>query len=247
MVEQIRSLISFLTILPVGKNYDIHYIAKNMFLFPVVAVIIGLMIGSFAFGLSMVIQPLFVGLIITASLFIITGAHHTDALSDFADGLMTKGGKDLKRKAMSDPNTGSAGLATLVLYFIGSVIAISMLVDLGGFKLLMVIIVSEVIAKYVMVLLAYKGIVAWEGIGSPFTESMKSKTKIIIASVITVPIAYFTIGIPGLYALGAAALIAFILVRISNKSFGGVSGDVLGASNEITRLSSFMILVSILS
>jgi len=76
---------------------------------------------------------------------------------------------------------------------------------------------------------------------------MKSKTKIIIASVITVPIAYFTIGIPGLYALGAAALIAFILVRISNKSFGGVSGDVLGASNEITRLSSFMILVSILS
>ena len=60
-------------------------------------------------------------------------------------------------------------------------------------------------------------------------------------------IAYFTIGIPGLYALGAAALIAFILVRISNKSFGGVSGDVLGASNEITRLSSFMILVSILS
>jgi len=247
LVNQIRSLISFLTILPVGKNYDIYYIARNMFLFPAAGAIIGLMVGSFSFGLSLIIQPLLVGLIATAALFILTGAHHTDALSDFADGLMAKGGKDSKRKAMSDPRAGSAGTAALVLYFAGSVIAISMLAGIGGFKLLMAIIVSEVIAKYVMVMQAHKGIAAWEGIGSPFTEAMKSKAKIFAASAITVPIAYFAAGLPGLYALGAAAVIAFILLRISNKSFGGVSGDVFGASNEITRLSSLIILASILS
>jgi len=48
-----------------------------------------------------------------------------------------------------------------------------------------------------------------------------------------------------LYALGAAVVIAFILLKVTNKSFGGVSGDVFGASNEVTRLSSLIIFASI--
>jgi len=229
-----------------GKDYDIHYIARHMFLFPVAGAIIGLMIGSFAYGLSFILQPLFVGLIVSGALFILTGAHHTDALSDFADGLMAKGGKDAKRKAMSDPRAGSAGTAALILYFAGSVIAISTLTGMGGFKLLMALIASEVIAKYVMVMQAHKGIAAWEGIGSPFTEAMKNNVKILAATGIVIPVSYFTTGFVGLYALLVAAFLAFILVRISNKSFGGVSGDVFGASNEITRLSSLIIFASML-
>lgn len=241
LVNQIRSLLSFLTILPVGKDYDINYIARHMFLFPIAGAIIGLLVGSFAFGLSLVMQSLFVGLITTAALFILTGAHHTDALSDFADGLMAKGSKDSKRKVMRDPSAGSAGVTALVLYLAGTVIALSMM---GGYGLFRAIIVSEVIAKYVMVLQAHRGIAAWEGIGSPFTQQMKNKAKFLVATAITVPIAYFVGGLAGLYALGAAVLIAFILIKVANRSFGGVSGDVFGASNEISRLSSLIILAS---
>lgn len=241
LVNQIRSLLSFLTILPVGKDYDINYIARHMFLFPIAGAIIGLLVGSFAFGLSLVMQSLFVGLITTAALFILTGAHHTDALSDFADGLMAKGSKDSKRKVMRDQSAGSAGVTALVLYLAGTVIALSMM---GGYGLFRAIIVSEVIAKYVMVLQAHMGIAAWEGIGSPFTQQMKNKAKFLVATAITVPIAYFVGGLAGLYALGAAVLIAFILIKVANRSFGGVSGDVFGASNEISRLSSLIILAS---
>jgi len=35
------------------------------------------------------------------------------------------------------------------------------------------------------------------------------------------------------------------LVGISTRSFGGVTGDVLGATNELTRLASLLIFVSI--
>lgn len=241
LVNQIRSLLSFLTILPVGKDYDINYIARHMFLFPIAGAIIGLLVASFAFGLSLVMQSLFVGLITTAALFILTGAHHTDALSDFADGLMAKGSKDSKRKVMRDQSAGSAGVTALVLYLAGTVIALSMM---GGYGLFRAIIVSEVIAKYVMVLQAHRGIAAWEGIGSPFTQQMKNKAKFLVATAITVPIAYFVGGLAGLYALGAAVLIAFILIKVANRSFGGVSGDVFGASNEISRLSSLIILAS---
>ncbi len=242
LVNQIRSLLSFLTILPVGKDYDINYIARHMFLFPAAGAIIGLLVGSLAFGLSLVMQSLFVGLITTAALFILTGAHHTDALSDFADGLMAKGSKDSKRKAMRDPSAGSAGVAALVLSLAGTVIALS---TMNGYGLFRAIIVSEVIAKYVMVLQAHRGIAAWEGIGSPFTQQMKNRVKFLAASAITVPIAYFVGGFAGLYALGASVVIAFILLKVANRSFGGVSGDVFGASNEITRLASLIILASI--
>ena len=32
---------------------------------------------------------------------------------------------------------------------------------------------------------------------------------------------------------------------VSGRSFGGISGDVLGASNEVTRLSSLIVLTSL--
>lgn len=244
-MNPMRALLSFLTILPMGRqqDYEINYIARYMFLFPAAGAIMGMLVGSLAFGLSFVVHGLFVGLLSTAALFILTGSHHTDALSDFADGLMAKGSKDSKRKVMRDPRAGSAGTAALVMYFAGSVIALSMMSDL---LLLRALIVSEVIAKFVMVLQAHRGIAAWEGIGSPFTQQMKSKAKFLAACAITVPIAYILGGLTGLYALGAAIVIALVLLRVANKSFGGVSGDVFGASNEVTRLSSLIVLASII-
>jgi adenosylcobinamide-GDP ribazoletransferase len=40
-----------------------------------------------------------VALIAASLLLIITGMHHTDALADFADGVMAKGSRDDKLKA----------------------------------------------------------------------------------------------------------------------------------------------------
>jgi adenosylcobinamide-GDP ribazoletransferase len=39
--------------------------------------------------------------------------------------------------------------------------------------------------------------------------------------------------------------IAAIMKYVSGKSFGGISGDVLGATNEVTRLASLIVLASV--
>ena len=66
-----------------------------MYLFPIVGIVIGLVIGSLGYGLSLYLEPLVVSLVVVASSFaVITGIHHTDGLADFADGLMTKGTKE---------------------------------------------------------------------------------------------------------------------------------------------------------
>jgi adenosylcobinamide-GDP ribazoletransferase len=238
-------VLAFLTILPSGKqSHDIHYVARNMYLFPVAGLAIGSIIGAMAFGISPFLHPLLVGLLVTGALVIITGVHHTDALADFADGLMAKGGKEVKRKAMLDPAVGSAGVAALVMYF-GGMIIVFYTGFPSGFAIFTSIVTAEAIAKYVMVLLANRGLSAWEGFSSPFTVAMKDRRKIATATGIMLAIVWFSSSYAGLAALAVSLAIALFLKYVSGKSFGGISGDVLGASNEVTRLSSLIVLSSL--
>lgn len=244
-LKPVQSVLSFLTILPTGREtYDIHYVARNMYLFPVAGLVIGGIVGAMAFGISPFLHPLLVGLLVTGALVIITGVHHADALADFADGLMTKGDKEVKRKAMLDPAIGSAGVTALVMYFAGMIIVFN--TGFGsGLAILTSVITAEVVAKYVMVLLANRGLSAWEGFSSPFTAAMKDRRKLLAATGIMLAIVWLASSYAGLIALGVSLAIAGLMKYVSGKSFGGISGDVLGASNEMTRLSSLIVLSSL--
>jgi len=244
-LRPLQSVLAFLTILPAGKDHDINYVAKNMHLFPIAGLVIGAIVGAMAFGISPFVHPLLVGLFVAGAVVIITGVHHTDALADFADGLMTKGDKQAKRKAMLDPAVGSAGVAALVMYFAGMIIVFQAGALPQGFRIFAGIVTAEVIAKYVMVILAARGLSAWEGFSSPFTAAMKDRRRILAATGIALAIVWFASSYVGLAALAISLAIAALMKYVSEKSFGGISGDVLGASNEITRLASLIVLFSV--
>ena len=241
MLKQIGSVFSFLTIIPTS-NSDLNSIAKNMFLFPIVGIVIGLIVGSLGYGLSLYLEPLVVSLVVVASLAVITGIHHTDGLADFSDGLMTKGTKEKKRKAMKDLSVGSAGIFSIVLYAIGMIIALTFS---SGMDLFKIILLSEIMAKFSMVLMAGLGNSASIGSNSPFMDSMKDKKRLLIAGIITI-IPLIVIGdMNGLIVFASGIILTMFLVGLSTKSFGGITGDVMGASNELTRLSSLLIFVSL--
>lgn len=244
-LRPVQSVLAFLTILPADRqSHDLHYVARNMYLFPVAGLVIGAIIGAMAFGISPFLHPLLVGLLVTGALVIITGVHHTDALADFADGLMAKGDKEVKRKAMLDPAVGSAGVAALVMYFAGMIVVFQTGFS-SGLAILTGIITAEVIAKFVMVLLANRGLSAWEGFSSPFTAAMKDRRKMAAATGMMLAIVWLASSYVGLIALGVSLAIAGLIKYVSGKSFGGISGDVLGASNEMTRLTSLIVLSSL--
>ena len=241
MLKEISSVFSFLTIFP-SSNATLENIAKYMYLFPIVGIAIGLLVGSFGFGLSFFLDPLLVSLLVVASIAIITGIHHADGLADFADGLMVKGSKDKKLKAMKDLATGSAGIVAIVLYLVGLIITISLT---SGFDLFKAILISEILAKFSMVLMASLGNSASLGSNSPFVKIMKDKKKLAAAFIIML-IPVIVIGeTTGLLMLGVTVTLTLFLLAISTRSFGGITGDVLGATNELTRLASLMVFVSI--
>jgi adenosylcobinamide-GDP ribazoletransferase len=240
--EPFIGILSFLTIIPMPKAYsfNLNTIARNMHFFPVCGGIIGIIVGFIAFFSSLFLPQYITSFIVLVTFVIVTGVHHIDALADFADGLMVKGDRESRRKAMSDPIVGSAGATALIINFIGLFIAL--LSFDSSLKLLYAIVASEIIAKYVMVMQASVGDSAWSGFSSAFTIEMKKRNKITISTIITIVLVLIIEGVLGLLTLGIVIIIGFIIYIISYRNFGGVSGDVFGASNEIARLSSLLIL-----
>ena len=241
MLKEISSVFSFLTIIP-SNNTDLETVARYMHVFPIIGIAIGLLIGSIGFGLSFFLEPLIVALLVVASIAIITGIHHTDGLADFADGLMTRGTKEKKRNAMKDLSTGSAGIVSVVLSIVGVIIALSLTT---GYELFQAILLSEILAKFSMVLMASIGKSAAAGSNSPFMQIMKDKKRLAVAGVITIIPLVMIGGTTGLILFGASIGVTLFLIGLSTRSFGGITGDVLGAANELTRLSSLLIFVSL--
>jgi adenosylcobinamide-GDP ribazoletransferase len=241
MLKEISSVFSFLTIIP-SNNTDLETVAKYMHVFPIIGIAIGLLIASIGFGLSFFLEPLIVALLLVASIAVITGIHHTDGLADFADGLMTRGTKEKKRNAMKDLSTGSAGIVSVVLYVVGAIIALSLTT---GYELFQAILLSEILAKFSMVLMASIGKSAAVGSNSPFMQIMKDKRRLAIAGVITIIPLVVIGGTTGLILFGASIGVTLFLIGLSTRSFGGITGDVMGAANELTRLSSLLIFVSL--
>jgi adenosylcobinamide-GDP ribazoletransferase len=234
-------LISFLTIIPVANklpndDYGLENISRHMYLFPLIGLIIGITNIPVAIISFYFLNHLISGLLITVFLIIITGVHHTDALADFADGIMVKGNIEKKYKVIHDPMIGSAGVVAISSYLLGMTVAISSFT--GAERLVVSLVISEIAAKYTMVLQAFLSESAWEGHSSLFTKNMKSKKKIIAATVVAV-ILMIVIGqsINLLLQVFITGIICcFVIIYIAKKSFGGVTGDVMGATNEIVRL-----------
>jgi adenosylcobinamide-GDP ribazoletransferase len=238
--NKISSALSFLTIIPT-KSYDIIYIAQNMYLFPLTGLIIGLAIGGLSFFLFSFVEGFLLGFLITATIVGITGLHHSDALSDLADGLMAKGSIEAKHKVMSDPRNGTAGTVVLIFYIIGMIILVSYIDEKT--KLLSVIIIAEVLSKYSMVLQCYLGKSAWKGMNTIFIKEMKNNKKFLVSNVILIA-SITTFGFNFYYTIASVITmvsVSITLLLIANRSFGGISGDTIGAANEISRFFIYLI------
>ncbi|ABK78601.1 cobalamin-5-phosphate synthase [Cenarchaeum symbiosum A] len=218
-------------------------IARNMHLFPLAGMAIGLIAGGIGLGLSEAgADPLVVALLVVAVIAVITGIHHTDGLADFADGMMAGGDKERKISAMRDSSVGSAGVTAVVLYIVGMVVALSLA---GGTELLKAVLFAEVAAKLSMVLMAWRGRTAAPGSGSPFVSAMKGGRRAAFAVIISAIPLVILGGWAGLAVLSTGVISSVILVSLSSRSFGGITGDVMGAANELTRLASVLVFVSI--
>jgi adenosylcobinamide-GDP ribazoletransferase len=246
MLKQIKSLIAFLTIIPVGMDEECLIDAANyIFLFPLVGAFIGLLAGLFAWILFNIFDALITGFLTLGFILLITGLHHADGLLDFGDGLMYKGSSEEKIRVMHDQQTGAGGFALSMIVFLTTALCLA---KLNQNLIIQSLVISEASAKLSMVFMAWLGQSAHEGINTYFINAMHNRyrnIRLIAALSITLSLALPLMGIVGLIAIIASIITALIIVRISNRHFRGLTGDVFGAGNELSRLGSLLAIVGI--
>jgi adenosylcobinamide-GDP ribazoletransferase len=241
MLKEIRNLIAFLTIIPVGMDSDyLTDTAGYMYLFPLVGALIGLLSGIFDWLLLNILDAAIVGILTLGFIFLITGLHHTNGLLDFGDGIMFQGRADRKIEIMHDQQTGAGGFALGLVAVLTTAFCIA---QLHQNFIIQSLIVSEVSAKLAMVIMAWAGRSAHEGMNTYFVNAMHGQyrsLRLIVALSIALSIALFLLSIVGFTAVAAGSVVALVLIVISGRHFNGVTGDVFGAGNELARLSSLI-------
>jgi adenosylcobinamide-GDP ribazoletransferase len=246
MLKEIKNLFSFLTTIPVAMDKDILTdAAKAMFLFPLIGAFIGLLSGLFGWVTSLVLPSLVVGAVVLGFLLLITGLHHTDGLLDFGDGVMAHGSPERKIEIMHDQLTGAGGLSLGIITFLVTAFAIA---ELDNGYIIQGLVVAEVSAKIAMVVGAWAGKSIHQGMSSCFLEAMhgrKGVSRLIAALAISFSIAIPLLSFAGAIVVLAAILASLVMVEIAHKHFKGVTGDVLGATNELARMVSLITLVAV--
>lgn len=241
----IKSLLGFLTIIPVGMDkHSFIEAAELMHLFPLVGAFIGFLAGMFAFLISNLLPNLVVGILTLGFLLLLTGLHHTDGLLDFGDGIMVQGSPEKKIKVMHDRQTGTGGAALGLLTFLTTALALA---GLTRIIVLQSIIVAEVSAKLAMVIAAWAGQSAHKGVNTYFINAMHNRYRSL--RMITALIISFGIATPLLSFIGVLGIVASILtglftVWISNRHFRGMTGDVFGATNDFARMTALIAILA---
>jgi len=246
MLKEIKNLFSFLTIIPVSMDKDmLTDNAKLMFVFPLIGAFIGLLGGVFGWAVSQFLPSLVVGALVLGVLLLITGLHHTDGLLDFGDGIMAHGTPERKIEIMHDHLTGAGGLCLGILTLLITALSIA---ELDSNLIVQGIVVIEVSAKLSMVVGAWAGKAAHQGMASSFLESMhgyKGIVRLVIALAISFGIAVPFLWLTGVITVLSAILTSLVIVGISHRHFKGVTGDVLGATNELARMVSLIALLAV--
>jgi adenosylcobinamide-GDP ribazoletransferase len=247
MLKEIKNLFSFLTTIPVSMDKDmLTDAAKGMFLFPLIGAFIGLLAGLFGWVTSQFLPSLVVGALVLGFLLLITGLHHTDGLLDFGDGVMAHGSPERKIEIMHDQLTGAGGLSLGIMTFLITALSIA---ELNTGIIIQGLVVVEVSAKLSMVIGAWAGKAVHKGMSSSFLEAMHGKkgtARLIVALALSLGIALPLLWLAGAVTVLAAIIASLIMVGISHRHFKGVTGDVLGATNELTRMVSLITLLAMI-
>ncbi|HAJ56243.1 MAG TPA: adenosylcobinamide-GDP ribazoletransferase [Candidatus Omnitrophica bacterium] len=234
--------LQFLSIIPIRiKSIQPKEINRCLIYFPVVGLLIGLLlagINQLLSGFSGTASAVF----LIVSLAILTGGMHLDGLADTFDAIAGGKNKDEILRIMKDPYVGTMGLLSIVCILM---LKIALLADIAAQHRASSLVLMCVVSRWAMVFAIFKFTYArTEGKAKVFFEE-KNTGLFVLATLITLSISTLSGITTGLTIFAMALATAYLTGIFISKKIGGITGDNLGAINELTE-AGILLFASIL-
>jgi adenosylcobinamide-GDP ribazoletransferase len=234
-MKTVLAAVVFLTRIPLPVHVSADEVGRAARWFPLVGALLGGIAAAIAAALAELprLPPVMGALALVSLGAWVTGAIHLDGLADTADGFGGGRTRDEVLRIMRDPVVGSFGVLALVLAITTKVAAIASLLERQVAPPFLV--VAPTLSRWTVVVLG-----AWlpyarpeGGLGRPVTE--RHLGDVVWATAVAGVVTAAAVGRYAVIPWAVAVLVSAVIGRIATRRIGGVTGDVFGASVELTE------------
>lgn len=231
-----NALLSFFTVVPV-RGASLDRAAREVHLLPLVGLFTGLP-GAVLILLAHVLPPGVAATLALAAVLLAAGFHHADGVLDVGDALMVRGGASRRRQALADTRVGIGGVGALFVVYAPALAALAALAAASPGRAALALLAGEVSARSAMLLtLAFGEPAEAHSSAAPFARALAGWRRTVgLALALLAPLALL-VPLGGMAAFTAVSvpLVALFALRVAGTAFGGIGGDVVGASGEACR------------
>lgn len=235
--------LSLLTRLPLRlSEADYARGARTAWAWPLVGLLVAGLAGAVALFIGWLgLTPEITALFALAVMLVLTGAMHEDGLADCVDGFW--GGHDRAGRLdiMKDSRIGAYGVLALI---VSLGLRWAALVALARADLLVsALLVSACLSRAAMPAMM-QALPNARGTGLSHQTGRPGAPAVRIAAGLALALAILLFGWTGIWAALWVAVAAFAAARLALAKIGGQTGDVLGATQQITEIVTLLVLIS---
>lgn len=235
--ESVRLAFSWLTVLPVGgpATVDRKSAGRAIAAAPLTGLVLGIGVAGLLWVLTLAgLTPALAGIVTVGAHALLTRGMHIDGLSDTFDGLGCYGPPERAREVMHSGGAGPFGVAALVVCLGAQALAFAELASADRWGTLVLVVFTGRVA---VVIACRQGISAASDRGfGALVAGTQGPVAIGVWTAVAMA-ASASFGSPpwsGPVATSVVLAATVLFVRHCARRFGGLNGDVLGATLELT-------------
>ena len=233
--------VQFLTRIPIRSARG-GELSRAVVWFPVVGALIGAAVGGVAAGLGEALPMVVAAAVAVLFGVAVTGAFHEDGLADTADALAGGWTREQRLEILDDPRHGSYGVAALCGSIVVRVVAVA---SLGSWDAFTGLVAAHALARGVAVAaMAAVPLAKPGGLGAGYARSV-TKGRAALAGVVAVAIAALATGWWAGPLAAAAVVAAAVVAYFAVRAIGGITGDVLGAIEQLAECAVLVVVVGL--
>ncbi|MBC7266439.1 MAG: adenosylcobinamide-GDP ribazoletransferase [Coriobacteriia bacterium] len=231
MIPGLREAFGWLTLLPVRADGS----ADPVPWFSWVGAGLGAAAAGAAYGVARAVPgdlgALLAGVVVLFVWAVLTGMLHFDGLADTADALGSRGDRERRLAVLRDSRIGAFGASAVVL---ASLLLVSAGAVVISHHRWWVIAWAPVVARWgSSIALSTLGSARSDGLAATLARSRSFATLMAAAVPVAVAVPFLLHESPG--ALVAGLVVAVLAPRALARSFGGITGDLIGAAVIVTE------------